>query len=102
MLALRQADKLSVYDDDFDQYSSYHLGCREFLDLWVQSRPFEDTSIEGRHMAAACGFGRPDDCAVRCARCTGSVDNWLTLAGKQEIVKAFQAGERARIVVREQ
>ena len=68
MLAFRRARHLSVYEDESlrDQYSSYHLGCREFLDHWARSLPFEDVSIEGRHMASASGFRRPSDCA-RCA-----------------------------------
>ena len=102
MLALQRADYLSVYDDRVDEYSSYHLGCSEFLDHWVRSRLFYDISIEARHMASASGFRRPSDCAERCARCAGSEDGWLTMAGKQEVIRAFQAGERARTVVREQ
>ena len=104
MLAFRRADHLAAYEDESlqDQYSSDHLGCREFLDLWDRSRPFEDTGIEGRHMASASGLRRPSDCAERCARCAGSADGWLTLAGKREVIRAFQAGERARTVVSEQ
>ena len=104
MLAFRRADHLAVYEDESLQveYSSYHLGCSEFLDHWDRSRPFEDTRIEGRHMASASGFRRPSDCAERCARCAGSADGWLTLAGKREVIRAFQAGERARTVVSEQ
>ena len=70
--------------------------------LESRSRPFEDTRIEGRHMASASGLRRPSDCAERCARCAGSADGWLTLAGEREVIRAFQAGERARTVVREQ
>ena len=104
MLAFRRADHLAVYEDESlqDEYSSYHLGCSEFLDHWDRSRPFEDTRIEGRHMASASGLRRPSDCAERCARCAGSADGWLTLAGKREVIRAFQAGERARTVVSEQ
>ena len=81
MLAFRRADHLAVYEHESlqDEYSSYHLGCREFLDHWDRSRPFEDTGIEGRHMASASGLRRPSDCAERCARCAGSADGWLTL-----------------------
>ena len=106
MLAFRRADHLAVYEDESlrNKYSSYHLGCpcREAFDHWDRSRPFEDTRIEGRHMASASGFRRPSDCAERCARCAGSADGWLTLAGKREVIRAFQAGERARTVLREQ
>ena len=106
MLAFRRADHLAVYEDESlrNEYSSYHLGCpcREASDHWDRSRPFEDTRIEGRHMASASGFRRPSDCAERCPRCAGSANGWLTLAGKREVIRAFQAGERARTVLREQ
>ena len=104
MLAFRRADHLAVYEHESlqDEYSSYHLGCREFLDHGDRSQPFKDTRIEGRHMATASGLRRPSDCAERCARCAGSADGWLTLAGKREVIRAFQAGERARTVVSEQ
>ena len=106
MLAFRRADHLAVYEDESlrNKYSSYHLGCpcREAFDHWDRSRPFEDTRIEGRHMASASGFRRPSDCAERCPRCAGSANGWLTLAGKREVIRAFQAGERARTVLREQ
>ena len=65
------------------------------------SRPIEDTYVEGRHIAAA-SMGPPSECAKRCAQCTGSTDSWLTLSGKQELTKAFLAGERARLIIREQ
>jgi len=108
LLAMRRADHLAVYEDEdqLNKYCSYGLYSSELHEWLEQSRPFEDcrhiTYVEGRHIAAASGLGPPSDCAKRCARCAGSTDSWLTLSGKQELAKAFLAGERARIIIREQ
>ena len=104
LLAMRQADRLAVHEDDdqLNKYDSYGLYSSELHEWLEQSRPFEDTYVEGRHIAAASGLGPPSDCAKRCARCAGSTDSWLTVSGKQELAKAFLAGERARLIIREQ
>ena len=106
MLAMRQADRLAVDEDDatLEKYDSYGLYSSELHEWLELSRPIEDTYTEGRHIAAASGWGHglPSDCAKRCAQCTGSTDSWLTMVGKQELVKAFLAGERARLLIREQ
>ena len=108
LLALRRADHLAVYEgeDELNKYCSYGLYSSELHEWLEQSRPFEDcrhiTHVEGRHIAAASGLGPPSDCAKRCARCAGSTDSWLTVSGKQELAKAFLAGERARLIIREQ
>ena len=90
---------LMLHLDRFIRWRTYSSELHEWLE---QSRPIEDTYIEGRHIAAASGLGPPSDCAKRCAQCTGSTDSWLTLSGTQELAKAFLAGEHARIIIREQ
>ena len=104
LLALRRADHLAVYEgeDELNKYCSYGLYSSELHEWLELSRPIEDTYTEGRHIAAASGLGLPSDCAKRCAQCTGSTGSWLTFSGTQELAKAFLAGERARLLIREQ